>query len=253
MDEKRILVDAGDMNVPEYINSLKSVLQEENVELEHIIVTHWHQDHIGGVKNVIENTENGKSCSVWKFKDDISASKCLPVNITLKWLKNEDKIVTQGATLRVVHTPGHTTDHIVLCLVEEQAIFSGDCILGEGTAVFENLYDYMNSLNIILQLNPDIIYPGHGPVVESPVTKIQYYIDHRNKREGQILQVLKEKTFQKLTEREIVKIIYKETPKELHAAAAVNVNHHLNKLLREHKVLLRDGTHWQYRNIESSL
>nr|CAD7194719.1 unnamed protein product [Timema douglasi] len=163
---KRILVDAGDVNVPEYINSLKSVLQEENVELEHIIVTHWHQDHIGGVKNVIENTENGKSCSVWKFKDDSSASKCLPVNISLKWLKNEDKIVTQGATLRVVHTPGHTTDHIVLCLVEEQAIFSGDCILGEGTAVFENLYDYMNSLNIILQLNPDIIYPGHGPVVE---------------------------------------------------------------------------------------
>nr|CAD7586670.1 unnamed protein product [Timema genevievae] len=164
--KRRILVDAGDVNVPEYINSLKSVLKEENVELEHIIVTHWHQDHIGGVKNVIENTENGKSCSVWKFKDDISASNCLPVNIPLKWLKNEDKIVTQGATLRVVHTPGHTTDHIVLCLVEEQAIFSGDCILGEGTAVFENLYDYMNSLNIILQLNPDIIYPGHGPVVE---------------------------------------------------------------------------------------
>nr|CAD7439459.1 unnamed protein product [Timema bartmani] len=135
--KRRILVDAGDVNVPEYINSLNSVLKEENVELEHIIVTHWHQDHIGGVKNVIENTENG--------------ILIISIHVNL---------------IRVVHTPGHTTDHIVLCLVEEQAIFSGDCILGEGTAVFENLYDYMNSLNIVLQLNPDIIYPGHGPVVE---------------------------------------------------------------------------------------
>lgn len=130
----------------------------------------------------------------------------LSIGLTLS--TNKFIMLFDFSCCRVYHTPGHTTDHIVLILKEENALFSGDCILGEGTTVFEDLFDYMKSLKLILNLEPDIIYPGHGPEIKEPLPKIKFYIDHRNKRETQILEFLKQNKGKKVTAEYIVKNVY---------------------------------------------
>jgi ribonuclease/clavin/mitogillin len=79
--------------------------------------------------------------------------------------------------------------------------------LGETTAEFEDLFDYMNSLQKILDIHPNIIYPGHGPVVKDAQKKISDYINHRNMRNEQILQTLKGSK-EPLEVESIVKSIY---------------------------------------------
>lgn len=75
---------------------------------------------------------------------------------------------------RIYHTPGHTMDHVIITLEEDKALFSADCVLGEGTTVFENLRQYLNSLHLILELKPTIMFPGHGSVIK--VTHFIYFI-----------------------------------------------------------------------------
>lgn len=246
--KRRILLDTGDANTPQYISNLKSLLKKENIFLDHIIITHWHHDHIGGLKDVMDNV--AKDCQVWKFRRPENLDD-LPNNIPMEFLKDGDTFKTDGATLRIIHTPGHTDDHIILWLEEEKAVFTGDCILGEGTAVFEDLHDYMASLHRILGLKPRILYPGHGPTVMDPLPKIQHYIDHRNKREKQIIEVLKLEPLKPFSELDLVKIIYTDTLEDLHMAAALNVNHHLNKLLKEKKVIFTESR-WQFNNTQIS-
>eukprot|EP00624_Nannochloropsis_granulata_P006520 evm.model.NODE_4900_length_5912_cov_27.306833.1 len=132
---------------------------------------------------------------------------------------------TQGATLRVLYTPGHTTDHCSFLLEEDEdeddgemaegsqqkllqkkeggrergrgALFSGDCVLGHGTTVFDDLKTYMESLGRLRKEGHrcvEVIYPGHGKEIkEGGMGVIDAYISHRMFREKQILGVLEKR------------------------------------------------------------
>lgn len=60
---RRILIDTGDADVPEYINHLKSVLKYESIDLAHIFITHRHHDHIGGLTNIFDEIADKTSKS----------------------------------------------------------------------------------------------------------------------------------------------------------------------------------------------
>lgn len=249
----RILIDTGNPNVPEYITNLKNTLRDNNISLNGIILTHWHMDHVGGIPDIEKGILGSCKVPLYKFKrrsDDWQSEKPPESDSSYTFVKDGTILKTEGATLRLIYTPGHTDDHMAIFLEEEKNVFSADCILGEGTAVFEDLYDYMNSLHALLNLKPSRIYPGHGPVIEEPTPGIQQYIDHRNKRESQIMNALKEGGCA-MESMDIVKKVYHDVPEILHAPANVNVHNHLVKLEKEGKVKKEVDDKWVLINLSS--
>ncbi|TPX60456.1 hypothetical protein SpCBS45565_g07525 [Spizellomyces sp. 'palustris'] len=237
---RRILIDTGS-GVADFEEHLRtSLTRAGGIGISSIICTHRHRDHISGIPQVLALNGGADHIPIYKY---LTAKDTPPFPYEYTAIRDGHTFKTEGATLRAVHTPGHLDDHVVLYLEEENAVFSGDCVLGQGTAVFENLAEYMSSLRRILELQPGRLYPGHGPVIENGVQKIEEYIRHRQEREEQIVALLntdppysKDGKNAAWSSRQLVETIYASYPKSLYDAAEGSLLHHLNKLLSEGKV-----------------
>lgn len=98
----------------------------------------------------------------------------------------------EGATIRAVHTPGHSHDHMCFILEEENAMFTGDNVLGHGTSAVEELGIYMASLDVMKSHNCILGYPAHGAVIQNLTAKIGAELAQKAKRENRILKTLEE-------------------------------------------------------------
>ena len=166
-------------------------------------------------------------------------------------LQEGDEISVKGdtdeATLRVVHSPGHTKDHICLFFQQDRSLLTGDHILGQGTSVFEDLGAYLKSLQkcykVLEEDSPNderTLYPGHGPTIESGKKALQEYLSHRLEREDQVLALLATESpdvegsgirnQHAWTIKSIVSKLYSNYPEHLFPAAARGIFLHLQKL-----------------------
>ena len=209
------------------------------------ILTHRHHDHVGGIEDLRE------------ICPDVKVYKNGPEEGQID-IEDGRVFRADGASLRAFHCPGHTTDHTALILDEEGAMFTGDNVLGHGTAVFDDLTAYLASLDRMRRQFDGRAYPGHGAVVEDGRGRIAEYIRHRQQREDEVIQVLKTgdvgsaeatedggRPTAALTPIEIVKVVYKDVPENLHEPAEKGLLQVLRKLERDGKVAQVSRSRWQ--------
>ena len=140
--------------------------------------------------------------------------------------------------LRVLHTPGHASDHV--CFFDEatDTLYSGDLLVAGGTVLIPasaggSLADYLASLARIRALRPARVLPGHGPEIRDVVGLIDHYVAHRSRRDEQILGVL---AAGPATREAVVAKVYAGLAEGLVRAAAESVLAHLVKLEAEGRV-----------------
>jgi len=197
------------------------------------------------IKNVpIEDYTRSPSGTPWY---DLADNFKLPVTVG-----ESDTTDADLTSLHFLFTPGHTADSIAIYFPLDNALFTADTVLGYGSTVFEDLGQYMGSLQKMYDYNNTLaegmpkytqLYPGHGPVVKDGPNNIKTYISHRNKREQQIMQVLNTPPpeDEPWTTWAVVGRIYKDYPQSLWDGAAHSLDSHLSKLEKEGRVECMGG------------
>jgi glyoxylase-like metal-dependent hydrolase (beta-lactamase superfamily II) len=232
------VIDPGPV-IDAHFEALKKAVAGERIT--HVFTTHTHLDHSplahplaewAGAKvyglpdpNVghgeVSLEEDGEA----GFKPDVL-------------VKDGDVFGGPDWTLEAVTTPGHMSNHVCYALKEENALFSGDHIMGWSTTVISppdgNMRQYFASLDKIKARGFSTLWPTHGPPVTDVAPFIDAYATHRRAREHSIVERLKAGD---TLIPEMVKVIYKDVDKRLHAPAAHSVLAHVIQLVEEGRVI----------------
>ena len=222
------VIDPGPLD-DDHIAALELAVQGETVT--HILITHTHRDHSPAAAPFKKST-GAPTYGYGPHGGDRGGPKVeeggdyefVPDHV----IKDKDVIEGEGWTVEAIHTPGHTSNHICFALREENAIFTGDHVMGWSTSVISppdgNMSDYMNSLRKMLLREEEVYWPTHGPAITGPKAHVEAFIAHRSGREDAILKCIHEG---RNTIPAMVEVMYADVDKRLHRAAGRSVFAHL--------------------------
>jgi len=149
-------------------------------------------------------------------------------------LGDGDVVAGDGWTLETLATPGHASNHLCFALLEENALFSGDHVMGWSTTIVAppdgDMAAYMASLERVIARGFSTLWPTHGAPVTDPGPFLAAYRAHRLEREGQILAAL---TPGGVRIADIVPTLYAAVDPRLWPAASLSVLAHLIALTRQ--------------------
>lgn len=149
--------------------------------LSHVLLTHWHGDHSLGVPQLIALYPDLVD-RIYKHSPDRDQQPIVDGQI----------FRVEGATVRAVHTPGHSHDHMCFVVEEDNAMLTGDNILGHGSTAVEEMGTYMKTLRKMQAYDCKLGYPAHGTVIEDLRIKITGELAQKMRRERQVLRALEQ-------------------------------------------------------------
>jgi glyoxylase-like metal-dependent hydrolase (beta-lactamase superfamily II) len=146
-----------------------------------IVLTHRHEDHSAGAARLAALT--GAPVRAVDPAQRLGS----------EGLAAGDVVTDGGCEIRVIATPGHTTDSVSLFLPADLAVLTGDTVLGRGTTVIGtdgSLTDYLDSLHRLRALAEQTqlraLLPGHGPLLPDALGTLDYYLTHRAERLAEV-------------------------------------------------------------------
>ncbi len=218
-----LVIDPGPL-LERHVDALIDNARSRGLTIAGIALTHGHPDHAPAAALLAQRTAAGVYAHP---HSDVQRDGDLPLDADWR---------IGALTLRVIDAPGHTFEHVVFYEPQERALFTGDVILGEGTVVIAPpggaMRPYMKTLARLRDefSNARRIYGGHGPIVERAREKIDEYIAHRDMRQNELLEALREGP---QTIPELVQRIYGDTRRILWPAAARQMLAYLIPLTEE--------------------
>lgn len=155
----------------------------------HLLVTHTHPDHVGGVAEYASRTD----ATVWAHADHrdrfVQASGIEPDRA----FENGTRIGGENGDATVLETPGHAPDHV--SLATDEGILVGDLAVATGsvaiTADEGHVRKYLDSLRRLYGMGSEKLLPGHGPVIDGPCDALERLIEHRLEREERVLAAVR--------------------------------------------------------------
>ncbi len=218
------LIDPGPADA-QHLQALQALAA---APIRRILVTHTHPDHSPGAA-VLQKRTGARLLG----RANMNARGQDPTFVPERELADGERIALgPGTALRVIHTPGHASNHLCYLLEPERLLFTGDHIIQGSTVVIDppdgDMAHYVTSLERLLREDLAALAPGHGTVIARPHDALRALIAHRLRREARVLAALRGGRPADLTT--LVAQVYVDVPPALHRLAARSLLAHLLKL-----------------------